>query len=54
MTKETVQPREKVLVKTKEELQELIQKEVEKDPKADLNFIDVSQITDMSGIFSES
>jgi len=38
--------------KTKEELQHIIYDEIEQNPDADLNFIDVSKITDMSKLFS--
>ena len=38
--------------KTKEELKDIIKQRIKKDgPKVDLNDIDVSEITDMSGLF---
>ena len=41
--------------KTKEELKEIIKERIDKDgPDCDLNDIDTSLITDMSGLFSDS
>ena len=46
---------ELVVVKTKNELSKLIEKTMkEKGPNCDLNFIDVSKITDMSDLFVKS
>ena len=39
---------------TKDELREIIEKRLDKDPDADLNDIDVSKITDMSSLFFAS
>lgn len=45
---------DKKVVYTKEELQHLIESIIRVNPKANLNFIDVSHITDMSGLFNGS
>jgi surface protein len=45
----------KVLVKDRENLMTLIIKTIkEKGPNADLNFIDTSAVTDMTGLFSHT
>lgn len=44
-----------ITAKDKEQLKALIREAIKKDGyKCDLNFIDVSQVTDMSGMFSNS
>ena len=45
----------KAVVYSKQHLQRIIEKTIkEKGPKCDLNFIDVSRMTDMSGLFDHS
>ena len=44
-----------ITVNSREELKELIKQRIEEQgPKCDLNDIDVSKITDMSGVFAYS
>lgn len=46
-------PKEKVIAKNKEHLKQLIEETIEKEgSNCDLNFIDVSNVTDMSKLFS--
>ena len=46
------QQREKVIARDREHLKQLIKETIEKEgPNCDLNFIDVSQVKDMSNLF---
>ena len=54
MTIDDILESRKIIVKDRKELQKVIEKIISVNPKANLNFIDVSYVTDMSYLFTNS